>query len=97
MEESSVPQLSLISTAGVILNISRDMLASVFQFVVATVCLKALLECDSWTAIIVFSCFGSIILWFIFLAVYSVVSFALFLSCLPPFWCSGRRHGYETK
>uniref|UniRef100_A0AAF5PQ80 Phospholipid-transporting ATPase n=3 Tax=Wuchereria bancrofti TaxID=6293 RepID=A0AAF5PQ80_WUCBA len=46
---------------------------SCYTFVVTTVCLKALLECDSWTIIILFSCFGSILLWFIFLPFYSMV------------------------
>uniref|UniRef100_A0A0R3RW30 Phospholipid-transporting ATPase n=1 Tax=Elaeophora elaphi TaxID=1147741 RepID=A0A0R3RW30_9BILA len=46
---------------------------SCYTFVVATVCLKALLECDSWTIVILFSCFGSILLWFIFLPLYSLV------------------------
>uniref|UniRef100_A0A183E9V6 PhoLip_ATPase_C domain-containing protein n=1 Tax=Gongylonema pulchrum TaxID=637853 RepID=A0A183E9V6_9BILA len=46
---------------------------SCYSFVVATVCLKALLECDSWTVVIVLSCIGSILLWFIFVAVYSVI------------------------
>ncbi|KAL4002263.1 Phospholipid-transporting ATPase tat-1 [Acanthocheilonema viteae] len=46
---------------------------SCYTFVVTTVCLKALLECDSWTIVILFSCFGSILLWFIFLPLYSLV------------------------
>ncbi|CAG9539726.1 unnamed protein product [Cercopithifilaria johnstoni] len=46
---------------------------SCYTFVVTTVCLKALLECNSWTVVILFSCFGSILLWFIFLSLYSLV------------------------
>ncbi|MCP9259162.1 Phospholipid-transporting ATPase tat-1 [Dirofilaria immitis] len=46
---------------------------SCYTFVITTVCLKALLECDSWTIVILCSCFGSISLWFIFLPLYSVV------------------------
>ncbi|EJD75125.1 phospholipid-translocating P-type ATPase [Loa loa] len=46
---------------------------SCYTFVVTTVCLKALLECDSWTIVILFSCFGSILLWFIFLPLYSMI------------------------
>uniref|UniRef100_A0A914I0U0 Phospholipid-transporting ATPase n=1 Tax=Globodera rostochiensis TaxID=31243 RepID=A0A914I0U0_GLORO len=44
---------------------------SLYTFVVATVCLKALLECDSWTWIIVGCCLGSILLWFVYLIIYS--------------------------
>ncbi|KAK6027057.1 phospholipid-translocating P-type ATPase, flippase [Ostertagia ostertagi] len=42
-------------------------------FVVVTVCLKALLECDSWTWPIVAACFGSILLWLLFLPLYAAV------------------------
>ena len=47
---------------------------SAYTFVVTTVSLKALLECDSWTWVIGVAVGGSILLWFIFLAVYSWVS-----------------------
>ncbi|VDK46448.1 unnamed protein product [Anisakis simplex] len=46
---------------------------SCYSFVVATVCLKALLECYSWTPIVIASSIGSIILWFIFLPIYSAM------------------------
>ncbi|VDK80983.1 unnamed protein product [Litomosoides sigmodontis] len=46
---------------------------SCYTFVVTTVCLKALLECDSWTIVILLSCFGSILLWFIFVSLYSMI------------------------
>ncbi|KAI1710667.1 cation transport ATPase (P-type) domain-containing protein [Ditylenchus destructor] len=42
-----------------------------YTFVVATVSLKALLECDTWTWTIYASVFGSMVVWFIFLFVYS--------------------------
>lgn len=45
---------------------------SLYTFVVATVCIKAMLECDSWTWVIAISCFGSMLSWFIFLAFYSL-------------------------
>ncbi|KIH42790.1 hypothetical protein ANCDUO_27221, partial [Ancylostoma duodenale] len=41
------------------------------QFVVATVCLKALLECDSWTWPVVVASIGSIALWLLFLCIYA--------------------------
>ncbi|KAI1710341.1 cation transport ATPase (P-type) domain-containing protein [Ditylenchus destructor] len=44
-----------------------------YTFVVATVSLKALLECDTWTWTIYVSVFGSILLWFVFLFIYSWV------------------------
>ncbi|TKR68028.1 hypothetical protein L596_024078 [Steinernema carpocapsae] len=44
-----------------------------YTMVVATVCLKALLECDSWTWVIAFFCIGSTVLWFIFFALYSLI------------------------
>ncbi|TKR68029.1 hypothetical protein L596_024079 [Steinernema carpocapsae] len=44
-----------------------------YTMVVATVNLKALLECDSWTWVIAFVSIGSIVLWFLTLGVYSVV------------------------
>ncbi|KJH47798.1 phospholipid-translocating P-type ATPase, flippase [Dictyocaulus viviparus] len=46
---------------------------SAYTFVVATVCLKALLECDSWTWPMVFASIGSISLWLIFLWIYAAV------------------------
>ncbi|VDK70172.1 unnamed protein product [Onchocerca ochengi] len=46
---------------------------SCYTFVITTVCLKALLECHSWTVVLLCSCFGSVLLWFIFLPLYSVV------------------------
>nr|CDJ87636.1 ATPase domain containing protein [Haemonchus contortus] len=46
---------------------------SAYTFVVVTVCLKALLECDSWTWPVVAACLGSILLWLLFLPFYSVV------------------------
>ncbi|KAH7728267.1 putative phospholipid-transporting ATPase IA [Aphelenchoides avenae] len=42
-----------------------------FTYVVATVCLKALLECDAWTWVMVLICLGSIVSWFVFLLIYS--------------------------
>ncbi|KHN72946.1 putative phospholipid-transporting ATPase IA [Toxocara canis] len=42
-------------------------------FVVATVCLKALLECNSWTTIVVCSSIGSILLWIVFLVIYAML------------------------
>ncbi|CAB11550.4 Phospholipid-transporting ATPase tat-1 [Caenorhabditis elegans] len=44
-----------------------------YTFVVATVCFKALLECDSWTWPVVVACIGSIGLWIVFVIVYSLV------------------------
>ncbi|CAB3401820.1 unnamed protein product [Caenorhabditis bovis] len=44
-----------------------------YTFVVATVCLKALLECDSWTWPVVVASFGSIVLWLVFVVVYSLI------------------------
>uniref|UniRef100_A0A915D5Y4 Phospholipid-transporting ATPase n=1 Tax=Ditylenchus dipsaci TaxID=166011 RepID=A0A915D5Y4_9BILA len=46
---------------------------SAYTFVVTTVSLKALLECDSWTWAIGVSVGGSILLWFIFLWAYSSI------------------------
>uniref|UniRef100_A0A914HZA1 Phospholipid-transporting ATPase n=1 Tax=Globodera rostochiensis TaxID=31243 RepID=A0A914HZA1_GLORO len=46
---------------------------SLYTFVVATVSLKALLECDSWTWIIVGCSLGSILFWFIYLFIYSLI------------------------
>jgi hypothetical protein len=40
---------------------------------VVTVCLKSLLEADTWTAILLIFCFGSILSWFIFMIIYSEV------------------------
>lgn len=56
---------------------------TIFQFVVTTVCLKALLECDSWTVVLLFSCIGSILLWFTFLPLYSMVRFHDSLQFFP--------------
>ncbi|KAL3105938.1 hypothetical protein niasHT_024995 [Heterodera trifolii] len=70
---------------------------SLYTFVVVTVCLKALLECDSWTWIIVAFCLGSVGLWFASLAIYSWIwpwfnfgadmrgMFTIMVSS-PPFW-----------
>ncbi|CAI4230590.1 unnamed protein product [Auanema sp. JU1783] len=44
-----------------------------YTFVVTTVCLKALLETDSWTWPILVACFGSIGLWLVFLVLYALV------------------------
>uniref|UniRef100_A0A1I7UFC6 Phospholipid-transporting ATPase n=1 Tax=Caenorhabditis tropicalis TaxID=1561998 RepID=A0A1I7UFC6_9PELO len=44
-----------------------------YTFVVATVCLKALLECDSWTWPVVVACVGSIGLWIVFVIIYALV------------------------
>lgn len=44
-----------------------------YTFVVATVCFKALLECDSWTWPVVVACVGSIGLWILFVIVYALV------------------------
>jgi len=46
---------------------------SAYTFVVTTVCLKALLECDSWTWVMVFFSIGSILSWFLFLWIYSAL------------------------
>uniref|UniRef100_A0A1I8B4S0 Phospholipid-transporting ATPase n=1 Tax=Meloidogyne hapla TaxID=6305 RepID=A0A1I8B4S0_MELHA len=46
---------------------------SLYSYVVMTVCLKALLECDSLNFIIIVLCIGSIVSWFIFLAFYSMI------------------------
>ncbi|KAK6741578.1 hypothetical protein RB195_009443 [Necator americanus] len=46
---------------------------SAYSFVVATVCLKALLECDSWTWPVVVASIGSIVLWLLFLCIYAAV------------------------
>lgn len=60
------------------------------KFVVATVCLKALLECDSWTWIIVGCCLGSILLWFAYLAIYAwVLYYYYFYYFLFTFFRSG--------
>jgi len=45
---------------------------TVYTLVVITTCLKAGLEMDAWTIYSHFSIWGSIMLWFIFLVVYSV-------------------------
>uniref|UniRef100_A0AC34QJV5 Phospholipid-transporting ATPase n=1 Tax=Panagrolaimus sp. JU765 TaxID=591449 RepID=A0AC34QJV5_9BILA len=45
---------------------------SAYTYVVVTVCLKALLEADTWTWILIFFCIGSIISWFVFMMIYSV-------------------------
>ncbi|VDM96467.1 unnamed protein product [Thelazia callipaeda] len=58
---------------------------SCYTFVVTTVCLKALLESDSWTVVTVCSCIGSVMLWFIFLPVYSFLEeYVIFLWPLFP-------------
>ncbi|EGT53529.1 hypothetical protein CAEBREN_03693 [Caenorhabditis brenneri] len=44
-----------------------------YTFVVATVCFKALLECDSWTWPVVVACIGSIGLWIVFVIIYALV------------------------
>ncbi|GMT17548.1 hypothetical protein PFISCL1PPCAC_8845, partial [Pristionchus fissidentatus] len=44
-----------------------------YTFVVTTVCLKALLECDSWTWPVIASCVGSIVAWLLFLILYAWV------------------------
>uniref|UniRef100_A0AC34FA08 Phospholipid-transporting ATPase n=1 Tax=Panagrolaimus sp. ES5 TaxID=591445 RepID=A0AC34FA08_9BILA len=46
---------------------------SAYTYVVVTVCLKALLEADTWTAILLVFCFGSILSWFVFMIIYSEV------------------------
>ncbi|EYC27863.1 hypothetical protein Y032_0008g224 [Ancylostoma ceylanicum] len=46
---------------------------SAYSFVVATVCLKALLECDSWTWPVVVASIGSIALWLFFLCIYAAI------------------------
>nr|CAD2144792.1 unnamed protein product [Meloidogyne enterolobii] len=46
---------------------------SLYSYVVTTVCLKALIECDSINFIIIVLCIGSIISWFVFLAFYSMI------------------------
>uniref|UniRef100_F1KSD9 Phospholipid-transporting ATPase n=1 Tax=Ascaris suum TaxID=6253 RepID=F1KSD9_ASCSU len=46
---------------------------SCYTFVVTTVCLKALLECDSWTLVVVCSSLGSILLWIVFLVIYAAI------------------------
>ncbi|CAK5037103.1 unnamed protein product [Meloidogyne enterolobii] len=46
---------------------------SLYSYVVTTVCLKALIECDSINFIIIVLCVGSIISWFVFLAFYSMI------------------------
>uniref|UniRef100_A0AAF5D3S5 Phospholipid-transporting ATPase n=1 Tax=Strongyloides stercoralis TaxID=6248 RepID=A0AAF5D3S5_STRER len=72
---------------------------SCYTFVVVTVCLKALIECDSWTWIIVIFSFGSIYVWFAFFFLYSLVwpyiSFGAdmsghfwFMISSPTFWCA---------
>ncbi|KAK0417961.1 hypothetical protein QR680_013300 [Steinernema hermaphroditum] len=42
-----------------------------YTMVVTTVCLKALLECDSWTWVIALFSIGSFVLWFIMFAIYA--------------------------
>ncbi|CAD6185628.1 unnamed protein product [Caenorhabditis auriculariae] len=44
-----------------------------YTFVVVTVCLKALLECDSWSWPIIVASFGSVVLWLLFIVVYALV------------------------
>uniref|UniRef100_A0A914CRH5 Phospholipid-transporting ATPase n=1 Tax=Acrobeloides nanus TaxID=290746 RepID=A0A914CRH5_9BILA len=44
-----------------------------YTYTVATVCLKSLLECDSWNFVQVFFSIGSIISWFVFLIFYSML------------------------
>ncbi|CAD5221755.1 unnamed protein product [Bursaphelenchus xylophilus] len=44
-----------------------------YTYVVVTVCLKGLLECDTWTFAILLATFGSIFIWFLFLTVYSFI------------------------
>ncbi|KAI6188055.1 Phospholipid-transporting ATPase [Aphelenchoides besseyi] len=44
-----------------------------YTYVITTVSLKALLECDTWTSVIIVATFGSIFLWFIFMAIYSMI------------------------
>uniref|UniRef100_A0A0K0DN76 Phospholipid-transporting ATPase n=1 Tax=Angiostrongylus cantonensis TaxID=6313 RepID=A0A0K0DN76_ANGCA len=46
---------------------------SVYTYVVATVCLKALLECDSWTWPVVLASFGSLSVWLLFLFIYAAI------------------------
>lgn len=46
---------------------------STYTFVVITVCLKALIACDSWTWPMVAACFGSIVLWLLALTLYAAV------------------------
>uniref|UniRef100_A0A1I7XTK0 P-type phospholipid transporter n=1 Tax=Heterorhabditis bacteriophora TaxID=37862 RepID=A0A1I7XTK0_HETBA len=43
-----------------------------YTFVVATVCLKAMLECDSWSFPVIFACIGSVALWLLFLFIYAM-------------------------
>ncbi|KIH49159.1 hypothetical protein ANCDUO_20767 [Ancylostoma duodenale] len=54
---------------------------SAYSFVVATVCLKALLECDSWTWPVVVASIGSIVLWLLFLCIYAAVSSSFLSFC----------------
>ena len=46
---------------------------SAYTYVVVTVCLKALLEADTWTWVLVFFCIGSIVSWFVFMEIYSII------------------------
>ncbi|VDM53665.1 unnamed protein product [Angiostrongylus costaricensis] len=46
---------------------------SVYTYVVATVCLKALLECDSWTWPVVLASIGSLSVWLLFLFIYAAI------------------------
>lgn len=59
------------------LNVLKATDHFLFQFVVVTVCFKALLECDSWTWITLCTCAGSILSWFIFIAIYSLVIYCI--------------------
>uniref|UniRef100_A0A0N5A612 Phospholipid-transporting ATPase n=1 Tax=Parastrongyloides trichosuri TaxID=131310 RepID=A0A0N5A612_PARTI len=72
---------------------------SCYTFVVATVCLKALIECDSWTWVIVAFSLGSIGVWFIFFLIYSSIwpyiplgadmsGHFWFMISSPSFWCA---------
>uniref|UniRef100_A0A914W4H3 Phospholipid-transporting ATPase n=1 Tax=Plectus sambesii TaxID=2011161 RepID=A0A914W4H3_9BILA len=44
---------------------------SVYTYVVATVCIKALLESDTWSVVMHIATWGSILLWIVFLLIYS--------------------------
>uniref|UniRef100_A0A0N5BVR4 Phospholipid-transporting ATPase n=1 Tax=Strongyloides papillosus TaxID=174720 RepID=A0A0N5BVR4_STREA len=72
---------------------------SCYTFVVVTVCLKALIECDSWNWVIITFSLGSIWLWFAFFLLYSSIwPFILFgadmsghfwfMISSPAFWCA---------
>ena len=65
--------VSLTSSISLIDSVHPKRFFKLFQYVVVTVCLKAGLETSAWTWLSHLAIWGSIVSWFLFLAVYSHV------------------------